>query len=181
MGHVAAESVDLVYLDPPFNSDRTYNLIYKGSQAQERAFVDTWTWDDSADASFRELTDRSPQGVHVPTPLREMMRALKVFLGAHTDMLAYLSMMAIRLVEMRRVLRKTASIYVHCDATASHYLACPRRHLRAGEFSPRDHLAQRVGIWIQNEDVKLGPQPRHIALLSPRPSPGVYVQQGSRI
>ncbi len=50
--HVATESVDLIYLDPPFNSDRTYNLIYKGSQAQERAFVDTWTWDDNAETAF---------------------------------------------------------------------------------------------------------------------------------
>jgi adenine specific DNA methylase Mod len=120
--HIAHESVDLVYLDPPFNSDRTYNLIYKGSQVQERAFVDSWTWDDSAENSFRELTDRIPQGVRVPPALSEMMLALKVFLGQHRDMLAYLSMIAIRLVEMRRVLRKSGSIYVHCDPTASHYL-----------------------------------------------------------
>jgi adenine specific DNA methylase Mod len=120
--HVASESVDLIYLDPPFNSDRTYNLIHKGSRAQERAFVDTWTWDDDAETAFRELTDRIPPGVHVPPALREMMLALKVFLGEHRDMLAYLSMMTIRLVEMRRVLQKTGSIYVHCDANASHYL-----------------------------------------------------------
>jgi DNA modification methylase len=120
--HAASESIDLIYLDPPFNSDRTYNLIYKGSKAQERAFIDTWTWNDSAEIAFRELTDRIPQGVHVPVPLQEMMTALKVFLSQHRDMLAYLSMMAIRLVEMRRVLRKTGSIYVHCDPTASHYL-----------------------------------------------------------
>ena len=118
--HIASGSVELVYLDPPFNSDRTYNVIYKGSQ--ERAFVDTWSWDESAVSAFRELTDRTPPGVHVPKALREMMVALKVFLDEHRDMLAYLSMMAIRLVEMRRVLRKTGSIYVHCDATASHYL-----------------------------------------------------------
>ncbi len=120
--HIATESVDLVYLDPPFNSDRTYNLIYQGSQAQERAFVDTWTWDDNAESAFRELTDHVPQGVDVPQSLRDMMRSLKVFLDKHRDMLAYISMMAIRLVEMRRVLRKSGSIYVHCDSTASHYL-----------------------------------------------------------
>jgi adenine specific DNA methylase Mod len=75
--HIASESVDLIYLDPPFNSDRTYNLIHKGSQAQERAFVDTWTWDDNAENAFRELTDRTPQGVHVPRPVLEIMLSLR--------------------------------------------------------------------------------------------------------
>jgi len=79
--HVSTESVDLVYLDPPFNSDRTYSLVQKGSQARECAFVDTWTWDDSAETSFRELTDRAPPVVNVPIPLREMMLALGAFLA----------------------------------------------------------------------------------------------------
>src|SRR5215472_6702802 len=92
--HVASGSVDLVYLDPPFNSDRTYNLIAKGGRAKETAFVDTWTWDEDAERSYRELTDRAPAGVDVPAPLRDMMRALRAFLGDHRDMLAYLSMMA---------------------------------------------------------------------------------------
>ncbi len=120
--HVASESVDLIYLDPPFNSDRTHNLISKGSQVRERAFVDTWTWDDAAEKAFGELTDRVPSGVSVPPALRDVMRALRSFLGERRDMLAYLSMMAIRLVEMRRVLRPTGSLYLHCDPTASHYL-----------------------------------------------------------
>jgi len=120
--HISSESIDLVYLDPPFNSDRTYNLIYNGSQAQERAFVDTWTWDDNAETAYRELTDRVPKDVSVPRELTEMMLALRSFLGEHKDMLAYLSMMAIRIVEMRRVLRRTGSIYLHCDPNASHYL-----------------------------------------------------------
>jgi site-specific DNA-methyltransferase (adenine-specific) len=118
--HIARESIDLVYLDPPFNSDRTYNLTYKGTQ--ERAFVDSWSWDHDAERAFRELTEGAPPGVVVPPRLREMMVLLGGFLDGHRDMLAYLSMMAIRLVEMRRVLRVTGSIYVHCDASASHYL-----------------------------------------------------------
>jgi DNA modification methylase len=120
---ISSESVDLIYLDPPFNSDRTYNLIHKGSQSQERAFVDTWHWDDKAERAFVELTGQAPSGVRVPQELSTMMVALKDFLYRdHRDTLAYLSMMAIRLVEMKRVLRKTGSIYLHCDPTASHYL-----------------------------------------------------------
>lgn len=162
--HVATESVDLVYLDPPFNSDRTYNLIYKGSQAQAQAFVDTWTWDDNAEAAFRELTDRTPQGVHVPTPLREMMLALKVFLAEHKDMLAYLSMMAIRLVEMRRVLRKTGSIYLHCDPTASHYLKLIMDAIFGPENCRREIIWRsgwvsgfktKTSNWVRNHDTIL--------------------------
>jgi site-specific DNA-methyltransferase (adenine-specific) len=120
--HVASESIDLIYLDPPFNSDRNYNLLHKGSQAQERAFVDTWTWDDKADDAFRQLTDMATSGVRAPRGLMEMMLALRSFLGERRDMLAYLSMMGIRLVEMHRALRKSGSLYLHCDPTASHYL-----------------------------------------------------------
>jgi site-specific DNA-methyltransferase (adenine-specific) len=162
--HIASESVDLIYLDPPFNSDRTYNLIYKGSQAQERAFVDTWTWDDDAESAFRELTDRIPPGVHVPPPLQEMMRALRVFLRDHEDMLAYLSMMAIRLVEMRRVLRKTGSIYAHCDPTASHYLKLILDTLFGPENFRREIIWRsgwvsgfktRTTNWVRNHDTLL--------------------------
>jgi len=160
--HLANESVDLIYLDPPFNSDRTYNLIYRGSQ--ERAFVDTWKWDDDAQTAFRELTDRTPQGVKVPPPVREMMLALDVFLTEHKDMLAYLSMMTIRLVEMRRVLRKTGSIYVHCDPTASHYL----KLLLDAIFGPENFRREiiwrsgwvsgfktKTSNWVRNHDALL--------------------------
>lgn len=119
--HIADESVDLIYLDPPFNSNRTYNLIHKGSQAQQRAFVDTWHWAE-AEPAFRALTDQIPPGVMVPQELSAMMLTLRTFLSDHRDTLAYLSMMAIRLVEMKRILRNTGSIYLHCDPTASHYL-----------------------------------------------------------
>jgi adenine specific DNA methylase Mod len=159
---VASESVDLVYLDPPFNSDRTYNVTYKGSQ--ERAFVDTWTWDDAAEKAFRELTDRVPHGVHVPPAVREMMLALEVFLGEHRDMLAYLSMMTIRLVEMRRVLRTTGSIYVHCDPTASHYLKLVLDAIFGPENFRREIIWRsgwvsgfktKTANWVRNHDTLL--------------------------
>lgn len=120
---VATESVDLVYLDPPFNSDRTYNLLHKDSKAQQHAFVDTWHWEDAAERAFAELTGHAPVGVRVPPQLSSMMLALKSSLWENQrDTLAYLAMMGIRIVEMRRVLRATGSLYLHCDPTASHYL-----------------------------------------------------------
>jgi site-specific DNA-methyltransferase (adenine-specific) len=120
---VATASVDLVYLDPPFNSDRNYNLLQRASQSQQDAFVDTWHWEDAAERAFAELTGHAPPGVVVPDELGDMMKALKRFLWKEQrNTLAYLSMMAIRLVEMRRVLRSTGSLYLHCDPTASHYL-----------------------------------------------------------
>ncbi len=120
---VATESVDLIYLDPPFNSARTYNVNHKDSRAQQQAFVDTWHWEDSAERAFAELTGQAPAGVRVPQALSDMMRALKPFLWENQrDTLAYLSMMGIRLIEMRRALRPSGSLYLHCDPTASHYL-----------------------------------------------------------
>lgn len=117
---IANESIDLIYLDPPFNSDETYGLVHKGSKAQQDAFWDSWHWDESARIAYAELT---VGGHGVPRELSEMMVALKAYLHPkHKDMLAYLSMLAIRIVEMKRVLRKTGSIYLHCDSTASHYI-----------------------------------------------------------
>jgi len=119
----ATESVDLIYLDPPFNSDKTYHLVHRESKAHERAFLDTWSWNESAERAYGELTGGAPQGVRVPDRLRDLMRALRDFLGSERrDAMAYLTMMAIRLVELRRVLRPTGSLYLHCDPTASHYL-----------------------------------------------------------
>jgi site-specific DNA-methyltransferase (adenine-specific) len=119
--HIHAESIDLIYLDPPFNSDETYGLIHKGSQAQQDAFWDSWHWnEESTQAAYVELTDG---GHGVPRELSEMMVALKGYLyPKHKDMLAYLSMMSIRLVAMKRILRNTGSLYLHCDPTAAHYL-----------------------------------------------------------
>ncbi len=118
--HVGDESVDLIYLDPPFNSKRDYNLLFKTpkgheSDAQITAFEDTWHWGGQAQDEFREL-EKS-----MNTDVAEMMRALRQFLGEN-DMMAYLTMMANRLIEMHRVLKPTGSLYLHCDPTASHYL-----------------------------------------------------------
>jgi DNA modification methylase len=117
------ESVDLIYLDPPFKSQRSYNALCKepgeiGSGAQVQAFEDRWTWDRAAERALAELTakDRDhPEGLTI------LMEALLRSLGRN-DMTAYLTMMALRLVEMRRVLKAAGSLYLHCDPTASHYL-----------------------------------------------------------
>ncbi|MCB9183260.1 MAG: restriction endonuclease [Flavobacteriales bacterium] len=118
--HLKDASVDLIYLDPPFNSKRDYNVLFKSpkgeaAEAQITAFEDTWHWNMQAEREFEEL-------MHQPnTDVAELMRALRSFLGEN-DMMAYLTAMAIRLLEMHRVLKNTGSLYLHCDPTASHYL-----------------------------------------------------------
>lgn len=117
--HIPAEYVDLVYLDPPFKSDQNYNVLFAErdgtkSQAQIKAFGDTWHWDEGAARAYQDVVE---QGGSVSN----VMRAFRTVLGDN-DMLAYLAMMAPRLVELRRVLKQTGSIYLHCDPTASHYL-----------------------------------------------------------
>ncbi|MGA3182891.1 MAG: DNA methyltransferase [Verrucomicrobiota bacterium] len=113
-------SVDLVYLDPPFNSNADYNVLFReasgqASQAQFHAFTDTWNWADAAQ-TYAEFVDDCPN-----TAVVEMVEALHSFLR-HSPMMAYLAMMAPRLVELHRVLKPTGSLYLHCDPTASHYL-----------------------------------------------------------
>jgi site-specific DNA-methyltransferase (adenine-specific) len=117
---IAGESVDLVYLDPPFNSNANYNVLFKsptgaGSQAQIEAFEDTWHWGQEAEDAFDQVM-RSGN-----TDAADLLRAMRSFLGEN-DMMAYLAMMAIRLLELHRVLKSTGSLYLHCDPTASHYL-----------------------------------------------------------
>jgi len=117
--HVADESVDLVYLDPPFKSDQSYNVLFREqdgsrSEAQIKAFDDTWQWDRGAAAAYHETVEAGGK-------VSEAMQAFRLFLG-DSDMLAYLAMMAPRLLELRRVLRDSGSLYLHCDPTASHYL-----------------------------------------------------------
>lgn len=113
------ESVDLVYLDPPFNSNANYNVLFaeksgERSEAQITAFEDTWHWGRESEELYHEA-------VLAGGRLSEMLSAMRAFLG-QSDMMAYLVMMAPRLRELRRVLRATGSIYLHCDPTASHYL-----------------------------------------------------------
>jgi site-specific DNA-methyltransferase (adenine-specific) len=118
--HVEDESVDLVYLDPPFNSNANYNLLFKApdghqSQAQIAAFGDTWHWNEPAEQAFDEVIQSGNSDA------AEMLRAMRSFLKEN-DMMAYLTMMAVRLLELHRVLKPAGSLYLHCDPTASHYL-----------------------------------------------------------
>ena len=128
--HVADESVDLVYLDPPFNSNANYNVLFAerdGTQAaaQIKAFEDTWRWDEGAARAYADVVEAGGR-------VSQAMQAFRTFLG-ESDMLAYLAMMAPRLVELRRVLKSAGTIYLHCDPTASHYL----KLLMDAVFDPR--------------------------------------------
>ena len=121
--YVADESVDLVYLDPPFNSKATYNVLFKEktgeeSPAQIKAFTDTWKWTRESERVFEREIIRNPKASPM---VKEMIEAFRSFIGRN-DMMAYLVMMTPRLVELHRVLKPTGSIYLHCDPTASHYL-----------------------------------------------------------
>lgn len=118
--HIPDQSVDLIYLDPPFNSQRSYNVLFRDeggteSESQIAAFDDTWHWGADAEATYHELVTQGPARVS------KMIAALREFIGSN-QMMAYLVMMAARLVELHRVLRATGSLYLHCDPTASHYL-----------------------------------------------------------
>jgi len=111
------KSVDLVYLDPPFNSERNYNMLGGTGDSVERAFNDTWKWDKVAVDGYDYLTT-SPQ---LPIEVKNVMEGLFTVLGG-SSMMAYLVFMALRLVEIKRVMKDTASIYVHCNHFASHYI-----------------------------------------------------------
>jgi site-specific DNA-methyltransferase (adenine-specific) len=118
--HIADESVDLIYLDPPFNSNATYNVLFgkkNGSQshAQITAFDDTWHWGEESERTYKEIVTDCPKR------LSDIVQAFRSFLGEN-DMMAYLVMMAPRLAELHRVLKSTGSIYLHCDTVASNYL-----------------------------------------------------------
>ncbi len=118
--HIPDESVDLIYIDPPFNSNQAYNVIFSeadgaSSQAQIQAFEDTWRWGEPTESAYHELVETAP---HL---LVETIKSFRGFLG-EKNLMAYLVMMALRLVELHRVLKPTGSFYLHCDPTASHYL-----------------------------------------------------------
>lgn len=117
--HVRDESVDLVYLDPPFNSRANYNVLFKGaggqkSQAQAEAFQDTWEWGPSAEQAYDDI--RAHGG-----DIGLVLSGFRKWLGEN-GLMAYLAMMGVRLIELHRVLKPTGSLYLHCDPTASHYL-----------------------------------------------------------
>lgn len=118
--YIADESVDLIYLDPPFNSARSYNVLFadesgRESEAQITAFQDTWHWNQAAENTLYALSTGPNDAVAT------MIVAMRDFIGAN-QMMAYLVMMTARLVELHRVLKPTGSLYLHCDPTASHYL-----------------------------------------------------------
>jgi len=142
--YVGDDSIDLIYLDPPFKSQQDYNILFaerdgSRSAAQIKAFGDTWTWDTSAASAYEGVVE---QGGRVSEALQGFRRLL-----GDSDMLAYIAMMAPRLIELRRVLKATGSIYLHCDQTASHYL----KILMDAVFSPdnfRNEITwkRRVGM-----------------------------------
>ena len=118
--HVADASVDLIYLDPPFNSNASYNVLFQeksgeNSTAQITAFEDTWQWSLESEIAYQDVV------TNATGKLPALLQAMRQFLGTN-DMMAYLTMMAQRMVELHRVLKLTGSIYLHCDPTASHYL-----------------------------------------------------------
>jgi site-specific DNA-methyltransferase (adenine-specific) len=145
------ESADLIYLDPPFNSQSSYNVLFRStsgeqSRAQIEAFDDTWHWGEEAELAFDGV-------MHGPnSDAAELLRAMRSFLK-ESDMMAYLSMMAVRLLELHRVLRPTGSLYLHCDPTASHYLKILMDSVFGGEHfrneiawlrgTPRGHAFTR--------------------------------------
>jgi DNA modification methylase len=139
--YVKDESVDLVYLDPPFNSRQDYNVLFAekdGSQSssQIHAFEDTWEWNIDAQRAYEQIVE---QGGRVA----DALRAFKTFLF-NSDMMAYLAMMAPRLVELRRVLKETGSIYLHCDPTASHYLKILMDAVFGPQFFRNEVIWQRT-------------------------------------
>src|ERR1700728_4386993 len=120
---LANESVDLVYLDPPFNSNRSYNVIFarhardSDASAQIEAFDDTWHWTPVTGQQY----DRYTEGGGLPAEVADALMAFRVLLGEN-DAMAYLVNMAPRLVQLHRVIKPTGSLYLHCDPTMSHYL-----------------------------------------------------------
>jgi len=125
---IESGSIDLIYLDPPFKSGRNYNILFqpeeggiKGATAQIQTFEDTWNWGEEAENTYIELLQGTITREPPNQKLLELMKSMRSYLG-ECSMMAYLSMMAPRLLELRRVLKETGSIYLHCDSTASHYL-----------------------------------------------------------
>ncbi len=157
-------SAHLIYLDPPFNSKKEYNLIYteksgKPSQAQVKAFSDFWRWDDAAERTYAEIVS----GEAAPPEVAELIGALRQGLG-ESDVMAYLVMMTARLVELHRILRKDGSIYLHCDPAASHYLKIVMDRIFGPNRFRREVIWRsgwvsgfktRARNWVRNHDTLL--------------------------
>ena len=158
-------SVDLIYLDPPFNSNANYNVLFqeKGGQqsaAQITAFEDTWHWNLDSERAYQDVVTNGTG------KLPDLLQAMRSFLGDN-DMMAYLTMMAPRMVELHRVLKDTGSIYLHCDPTASHYL----KLLMDAVFEPQN--CRNEIIWkrtsAHNSATRYGPNHDTIFFYSKSP------------
>jgi DNA modification methylase len=163
--YIPDESVDLIYLDPPFNSNRSYNVLFRetssaSSQAQIEAFEDTWHWGKVAQETFEDIALRG--GDDTARLLKAMVDAL-----GHNDVTAYLTMMAVRLIELRRVLRQTGSMYLHCDPTASHYL----KILLDSIFGPERFLGEVIWKRTSAHSSAKRPGPVHDVILIYSKSP----------
>ena len=157
--YIKEETVDLIYLDPPFKSNRDYNVLFaeqngSRSAAQIKAFEDTWEWNTIAAAACQEIVEAGGR-------VSQVMQAFRTFLG-ESDMMAYLAMMAPRLVELRRVLKPTGSIYLHCDSAASHYLKMLMDSVFAHK-NFRNEIAWHYTGW--NKQMKSHFERRHDILL----------------
>jgi len=155
---------DLIYLDPPFNSKKDYNILFKeglqNSPAQVHAFEDSWHWGEESQNVFEELIGVKESQSETSVKIIDLMLGLEKIIG-HNDMMAYLTMMTIRLIELRCVLKDTGTIYLHCDPTASHYLKIVMDAI-FGEENFKDELIwhytkmnNTTKGWIQNHDVIL--------------------------
>ena len=156
--YIADESVDLIYLDPPFKSNQDYNILFQEqngsrSKAQIKAFNDTWRWDQEAMEVYQEVVERGGR-------VSQAMQAFRTFLG-DSDIMAYLAMMAPRLVQLQRVLKITGSIYLHCDPTASHYL----KMLMDAVFGPKNFLNEIIWHYRKWPSGKFTFQRNHDVLL----------------
>lgn len=142
--HIKDESIDLIYLDPPFNSKATYNVLFSSKETKEQspsqiaAFEDTWHWGHEAQLEYSEIIKSQN------LDLAQLIQALREFLK-QSDMMAYLVMMANRLVELHRVLKPTGSLYLHCDPTASHYLKIVLDSIFGAENFKNEIIWRRTG------------------------------------
>ena len=156
--HFKDETIDLIYLDPPFKSNQKYNVLFaeqdgSRSKAQIKAFEDTWSWDEAAVATYQKIVEAGGN-------VSKFMQALHGYIGG-CDMLAYLSMMAPRLIELQRVLKNTGSIYLHCDPTASHYL----KLLMDGIFGPENFKNEIIWHYRKWPSGKYAYQRNHDVIL----------------
>jgi len=172
--HIEDESVHLVYLDPPFKTNQDYNILFAEqngakSSAQIKAFGDTWRWDQAAAAAYQDIVKSGPQKVS------QAMLAFRLFLG-ESSVLAYLAMMAPRLVELHRVLVPGGALYVHCDCAASHYL----KLLLDGVFGPqnfRNEITWTMRGIGRKQRIRKFPVDTQVLLYYTKPGQSVFHEQ----